>query len=64
MARVTIPRSQHDNPVNKNGGASIAVNKRGWQASWDLARKLAGWVRADDAEGLASSQGNMADDVD
>ena len=44
VAEVKGDKLSWGHPINKNGGASIAVRKRGgWGAAFALACKMAGW---------------------
>ena len=50
-------------PINKNGGASIAVRKQGgWGAAFALACKMAGWGRVELHD--AKPAGHDNEDVD
>ena len=39
------PAKEHGYPVNKSGGTTVSVKKRGgWSQSWTHAKLLAGWA--------------------
>lgn len=44
ISKVTNPAADTNVKVNGKNGATLSIRKRGWKASFNLAKQLAGWA--------------------